>query len=268
MKTVGERLRSARELQGRSLDDIAAATRINKKFLENIDQGVLPGLPLTYVRAFVKAYANEVGLDPDELLAEGEILPHEQKNSPLQDSIPEPAAVPVHPRRAAEAGLRKGRKQQVRVLVVLTAVIVVGFVASILLLRREEAATPVREIAFSDVVKEQESRATTAARISDSLSAAPVPDSLLLEGVASDSLKIRVVLDGTSAVEKTLKPPNRQVWKAKKSFLISMSDGGGITFTLNGHKMGILGAQKKRVTDFLITREQLAKLIEREKKTK
>ena len=36
MANIGEILRQAREEKGRSLDDIAAATNINKKFLEDI----------------------------------------------------------------------------------------------------------------------------------------------------------------------------------------------------------------------------------------
>jgi cytoskeletal protein RodZ len=62
-------LRNARLEQKISLDDLQEATKIRKRYLEAIEEGnykVLPGS--FYVRAFIKSYAEMVGLDPNELL--------------------------------------------------------------------------------------------------------------------------------------------------------------------------------------------------------
>lgn len=69
MSDLGLLLRKAREQRGYSLDDIQEATKIRKRYLEAIEQGdykVLPGS--FYVRAFVKTYAETVGLDAEEVL--------------------------------------------------------------------------------------------------------------------------------------------------------------------------------------------------------
>lgn len=73
--TVGERLRSAREEKGFSLDDIASQTRIPRRHLESLEQGAWDKLPApTYTIGFAKAYASAVGLDradvADQLRAE------------------------------------------------------------------------------------------------------------------------------------------------------------------------------------------------------
>ncbi|MGZ9584568.1 helix-turn-helix domain-containing protein [Paenibacillus marinisediminis] len=69
MSELGQMLKSARIEKGLSLDDVQEATKIRKRYLEAIEEGdykVLPGS--FYVRAFVKTYAETVGLNPDDVL--------------------------------------------------------------------------------------------------------------------------------------------------------------------------------------------------------
>lgn len=63
-RTVGQRLRDAREAQGLSLADIAARTRVPIRQLEAIELGNFAALPsITYAIGFAKAYARTVELD-------------------------------------------------------------------------------------------------------------------------------------------------------------------------------------------------------------
>lgn len=60
-------LREAREDKGLTLDDLARTTKISVGILMALEAGDMRKLPATvFVRGFVKAYAKEVGLDPDE----------------------------------------------------------------------------------------------------------------------------------------------------------------------------------------------------------
>lgn len=71
MSDLGRQLRDARLAKGLSLDDVQEMTKIRKRYLEAIEAGdfkVLPGS--FYVRAFIKTYAEAVGLSADELLQE------------------------------------------------------------------------------------------------------------------------------------------------------------------------------------------------------
>lgn len=68
---IGVRLRRAREERGLTLGDIANATKISigaLKALEENDVSRLPGG--LFGRAYLKAFANEVGLNADELARE------------------------------------------------------------------------------------------------------------------------------------------------------------------------------------------------------
>ena len=63
-KTVGERLREAREAQGLSLAEIGARTRIPVRQLEAIEASNFASMPsITYAIGFAKAYARAVGAD-------------------------------------------------------------------------------------------------------------------------------------------------------------------------------------------------------------
>lgn len=71
MSDLGQQLKEARLARGLSLDDVQDMTKIRKRYLEAIEAGdykVLPGS--FYVRAFIKTYAETVGVNADELLNE------------------------------------------------------------------------------------------------------------------------------------------------------------------------------------------------------
>ena len=70
-QSVGARLRDAREQRGLSLRQIANATRISVMSLEALERSDLSRLPGgIFTRAFVRAYAEQVGLDPDRAVQE------------------------------------------------------------------------------------------------------------------------------------------------------------------------------------------------------
>ncbi|WHY83251.1 helix-turn-helix domain-containing protein [Siminovitchia fortis] len=68
---LGGRLRAAREEKGISLDQLQSMTKIQKKYLSGIEEGDYSQIPgKFYVRAFIKQYAEAVGLSADELFEE------------------------------------------------------------------------------------------------------------------------------------------------------------------------------------------------------
>jgi cytoskeletal protein RodZ len=67
----GAKLRDAREKRGISVRQIANVTRISIGALEALERNDISKLPGgIFSRAFVRAYAAEVGLDPEETIRE------------------------------------------------------------------------------------------------------------------------------------------------------------------------------------------------------
>ena len=67
----GEHLKRERELRGVSLEEIAAATRINTRYLEALESEHWSELPGgAFNRGFIRSVARFLGLDEDDLIAE------------------------------------------------------------------------------------------------------------------------------------------------------------------------------------------------------
>lgn len=70
MKTIGEILKNAREKHDYSIEQVAHATKIQAKFIAALEANRFEELPeSTFVKGFVRNYAQVVGKDPATLLA-------------------------------------------------------------------------------------------------------------------------------------------------------------------------------------------------------
>lgn len=106
MSGIGEQLRKAREAKGLSISDIEKATKIQSRYLEAIENNDFDKLPGDfYVRAFIRQYAQIVGLDGKELLSQyqGEVAneevsqPEESLAQDVHEGAHEEEAAPVEP---------------------------------------------------------------------------------------------------------------------------------------------------------------------------
>ncbi|MEO7379255.1 MAG: RodZ domain-containing protein [Sphingomicrobium sp.] len=100
--TAGERLRTAREAKGLSIEEIASTTRIPTRHLESIETGDWTKLPApTYSIGFARNYATAIGLDRDEI---GDQLRREMGNT---RPVNQPAELfePADPKRSMPKGL-------------------------------------------------------------------------------------------------------------------------------------------------------------------
>lgn len=68
---LGKRLEEARKQKNMTIDELQTITKIQKRYLQAIEAGnydILPGK--FYARAFIKQYAEAVGIDPEKLFDE------------------------------------------------------------------------------------------------------------------------------------------------------------------------------------------------------
>lgn len=266
MTSIGQQLRAAREARGISLDDIALSTRINRTFLDELERDVTPKLPPTYVHAFIKAFAREVGLDPEKLFASAK--PPEPAADVPAPPRPDAAAPPPAPRPAPEAASpvapsEERKAGQRSLLMTLFIVVTAAFAVSIFWLRGDRAQHPPEEVTFNDVVRERESKAagpdsSRPAAVEPAKPAADaLPDTLILEGAAQETVWVRMASDGRRPAEYTFRPAVKMTWRGREGFMLSLGDGGAMTFTLNGTPLGRLGAAHRPLKNLAITRETL-----------
>jgi len=261
MNHFSEELRKEREAKNITLSDISQQTRISIKFLQAIDQGAFDILPQTYVRAFIKAYAEAIGMDADQVLKKYDIhsTPEHQK---------ETAAVRDETKfnyRAESTENELKKEKRGRSIIILSGLAVAALLISIFLFNYFDEVLPadkIKETAFQDVVREQEKLQPTVTI--DSVDTAkvavpelPVIDSLVLRLVATDSVWITIIRDSLPPRSGYMLNGRYRTYIAKKGFSISLSDGGAVRLLLNGKEIGPLGEKGKRVRNAKITAELL-----------
>jgi len=100
-RKFGEELAQRRTSKGVSLDEIAKATKIHKPVLEALEAGRFEELPPdVFTVGFLKAYAEQVGLDPVQLVAQ-----YKQIHEPETEEKTKPSA---RPRATPSKGLLWG----------------------------------------------------------------------------------------------------------------------------------------------------------------
>ncbi len=103
MANFYEELRESRLARGLSMEDISNVTKINPQYLHAIETGEYDLLPEPYIILFIKAYAKEIGIDPDDaarryrLFRSAEQLPKEKRRArrELAGGTPTPEEAPA-----------------------------------------------------------------------------------------------------------------------------------------------------------------------------
>src|SRR3954464_15037827 len=143
MDDFGGKLRQARERRGISLRQIAASTKIAAAALDALERNDISKLPGgIFSRAFVRSYAIEVGLDPDETVQEF-LDRFNQDPAPTADAVA--AAIPEEERAFQERQRQAARLAitSLAVLIVLGIVLFVGYRARVAArVRAQGAASP------------------------------------------------------------------------------------------------------------------------------
>jgi cytoskeleton protein RodZ len=104
MGAIGDRLREARMRRKLDIADVEERTKIRAKYLralENEEFGLLPGA--TFVKTFLRTYAEELGLDPHVLLEE-----YRASYEPRDEAEVTPLGPPAASRRGRERLPRYG----------------------------------------------------------------------------------------------------------------------------------------------------------------
>jgi cytoskeleton protein RodZ len=231
----GERLKRERELREVSIEELTKTTRISQRFveaLENEDWGKLPGG--VFGRAFVRTIVRYLGLDEEALLAEYDVARGDTARTarPLtpEERIPSPPAwVPIAAVLAliaAIAGLfyvgryawhRYGRRAQ----------------------QQSSGSGVVHESLALPVSDAQPSRSE---RNSSSSPVAPAQAGLRLLLSTSAATRVRVVSDGTVALDAELAAGETRHFSATQQFQVTAADSSAVLLELNGRAMPPLGA--------------------------
>jgi cytoskeleton protein RodZ len=250
----GRKLREARESRGISLRQIANATKISVAALEALERDHISRLPGgIFSRAFVRSYAIEVGLDPEQTIQEFIAqFPNETVTAghTTSQQAEDNEALESH-RRMASAFVR----------LILVSLPIVGLVVyytarggSNTEPTPEPQGTSQSEPSSSPEL-EASAALTPAAQDGPLMPAAPEPadvkpaPNLLRVGVlATGPCWVSAVVDGQTAIQRELAPGERQMLEVHRELVLTAGDGAALTLTLNGEDARPLGKPGEVVT--------------------
>ena len=266
LKKFTDELKQQREKAGITLQNVAAKTRIDIKFLEALEDGNFNFLPDIYVKAFIKQYAKVVGLDEEETLQsyilakEGKVeviekVVREDTGEKKEDADEQKTKPDVEPNKPAKIftddsvnkkSNEDDRKKQ-KQLIIGGTVVGVALIAMLVyfLFIDGSADIIVEEKPYEEVLQEtpnryieEENNQTTVETI-----AANIEELMLtITNVdSSDSSWVLVIVDGKSTEDFLLLPKISKTIKANNNFYFTLGNSGAVKLILNGEVVDFNG---------------------------
>ena len=253
MPDFGETLRHVREERGVSLRQIAAKTKISLSALEALERNDVAKLPGgIFSRSFVRAYAAEVGLDPDQTVAE--FLDRFRLEAP-----PEPPAHAVTEQETVWETERRAVGVAVRAIV--AVVVFAGIIAFFVMRGRDDApstAAAVPPPARAEVATTPSSTAQPAVPAVDDVLRATGP--MRLEIQPTGPCWVKLAVDRENVFAKLMQAGQKEVVTVRESAVISIGDAGAFAYSIDGRPGKPIGTSGE-VRTVRISRETLAEYL-------
>lgn len=240
--TIGSRLRVAREQSGLSLRQIADSTKLSVRALEALERERIAQLPGgIYRRAIVRAYAREIGLNPEVTLRE--FLQQHPDDLPAPPPLPSPQAALYDPVPVPEAPHARPRTLHA-VLSILGALIPIlaGILYFTIGLRGADVPRHVGDVIPPRAADIWHPDLVPAAGFSE---VPPLGRPVSLMITVSSSCELRVVADGREVVARQLDAGELLQLDLSRDVVISGDNAGAVHFSINGRagkQLGVAGA--------------------------
>jgi cytoskeletal protein RodZ len=261
MNDFGGKLRQARERRGVSLRQVAASTKISVAALEALERNDVSRLPGgIFSRAFVRSYAIEVGLDPEQTVRE--FLER------FQGEPPSPAAAPKRVTEEESSFESQQRMASVLLKLVMVSLPLIGVILYFTLRQRPapEAQPQVRPPRAQEQVT-----GTTAPAASEPAVTAPTPAADAPAAVRAGPMRLELhpagacwivlKIDGRDVFSRVMQAGEREAYEVREAADITVGDAGAFAFSINGRAGRPLG-QTGQVRTVRITRENLSEYIQ------
>lgn len=228
--SIGARLRRAREQKGLSLDSLSRVTRVTLPILTAIEQdnvGAIP--PRPYGRGFVRTYASEVGLDPDQAVIE-----YFAQFAPPPPPAPVSPPAPSAPSTAKlfASGLTEWMGRPV-VATIASATLAIAVIAAGWGLDRADAPRAVGTAGGSvPSPVGTTGRGTTGSIVRGTTTQSPADKGVTVALEATGLSWVTASVDGRRVIYRTLQPGDREVLRAKQEIRIRTGDAGALRWQI------------------------------------
>ncbi len=256
-RKIGEILAAARQAKGKSLAEASDATRIMSRYLEAVEAGDCSRLPSPpYFQLFVRSYAQFLGVD-QAILEE-----IERSGREAETMAPEKAETVNRIQMVAVTKPKKAGSGRIALL--LGAAVIV--IAAGILLYTRWFPRPQGEAPKED---SPVGVATTSSRDSSAVDSPLVipyspyqgPDKLTLSLLPIRPVRVVLVQDGDTIVNRQVNTGEQLKWEARYRFQISLDAVDAAQLTLNGQAVLPLGPRGAAVADVEINQANFRQFL-------
>jgi cytoskeleton protein RodZ len=241
---IGTTLRNAREQRSLSIEELSATTRITLRFLRALEDNAFDTLPSgIFVRGFIRSYAREVGLDPEEM-----VMQFLEQTGDAPVTAEQPAVPQFDDDILIDPEPSSGRATWGYALIV--AALLVAFVSSTRTDEGDDALTPVaaaaepgREAA-ADAPRDAATEAGAVATTGDGL--------IRFDITPSGPCWVEAVVDGKTVVYRLMQAGERETLSARE-IALRVGDPAACAYNINGKPGRPLGAPGVPATVTLTT---------------
>lgn len=249
---IAEELHEARLKSGISLQQIGVKTRIDIKFLEAIDKGDFAFLPEPYVKAFIKDFAQIVGVDETKIIQKYDAA---QKGKPLDESAeigkpdvpekkPEQKQIQRYDATSPAGSISTSDIISKNIRLYGAAgffSLLVIFIIYLLFFKNSDEII-VAEKPIEEVIEGNQQRFVPKEESQQNLAdVSQQSDSLVLNIFASDTSWVKIILDDAKAEEFILFPNSQKSIKAVNNYKITLGNAGAIKFQMNEKPLNFSG---------------------------
>ena len=240
MDDFGGMLRQARERRGISLRQIAASTKISAGALEALERNDISKLPGgIFSRAFVRSYALEVGLDPEETVRQF-IERFKQDPPPTAEMIA--AAIPEHER----AFDQKQRKAMQTIAIAAAVGGVLLLMLYVGLRGRRPASRGTEAVQTAPLPQTEPAPAPPAVPPPvppEETTPLPSKGQLTLDISPTADCWVSLTVDGKKLFARVMRAGERESHAVRREAVVEVGDAGAFAFSVNGRPGKALGDQ-------------------------
>ena len=248
---IGDKLRTERERQNLTIQDIAKGTSIRALYIEAIEKGEYGQLPGTvYAKGFIRNYANFLKLEADAVVRQFMEENHPEEVAAAEEAKQQLAEAEEQSKAEAKAKLATGSEYREQVStpssrhnnwLIAVIVLLVGAGAYYLFAMQDSSAPKTTTKAVTQMAKAPATKSQPVKEPAKTQEAPKKVDGVELVAKFTDKCWTQVVADGKMVYEGTIESGKTETWKGKEKVVITAGNAGAVEMKVNGKDMGKAG---------------------------
>lgn len=223
MEDLGLYLKNLREEKKISLAQVAQALKTKPETILALEANDFQKIPApTYVKGYLRSYANYLGIDAEQLLAE---YNRQYPGGSKQVLVLEGQKLP-------RIGLDLKKILSSKLFIIVSTTVVIIIAASIFVIFRSKKNIP--------PPKESPAKEEAAELAEPKTVNTPIATPMLLSVHTLDRVWLRVYSDGKLIFEGTLERDDRENWRAESEFKLRIGNPSKLNLSLNGQSLGAI----------------------------